>query len=66
MVALLDQLLYSTQVPFCLWLLAKNTNADAKRGFRDRRKQTLFIDARKLGTLSTNMTTHEYQHRLAA
>ena len=25
--------------------------ADVKRGFRDRRKHTLFIDARKLGTL---------------
>jgi len=35
----------------CLWFLAKNKNADAKRGFRDRRKQTLFIDARKLGIL---------------
>ena len=34
-----------------LWFLAKNKNADAKRGFRDRRKQTLFIDARRLGTL---------------
>lgn len=27
-----------------LWFLAKNKNADAKRGFRDRRKQTLLID----------------------
>ncbi len=35
----------------CLWFLAKNKNADAKCGFRDRRKQTFFIDARKLGTL---------------
>ena len=41
----------STQIPVCLWFLAKNKKADAKRGFRDRRKQTLFIDARKLGTL---------------
>ena len=45
------QLFYSTQIPVCLWFLAKNKAADAKRGFRDRRKQTLFIDARKLGTL---------------
>jgi type I restriction enzyme M protein len=51
MVALPGQLFYSTQIPVCLWFLAKNKNADAKRGFRDRRKQTLFIDARKLGTL---------------
>ncbi len=34
----------------CLWFLAKNKHADAKRGFRDRRQQTLFIDARKLGS----------------
>src|SRR5664280_1637862 len=51
MVALPGQLFYSTQIPVCLWFLARNKSADAKRGFRDRRKQTLFIDARKLGTL---------------
>lgn len=51
MVALPGQLFYSTQIPVCLWFLAKDKKADAKRGFRDRRKQTLFIDARKLGTL---------------
>jgi type I restriction enzyme M protein len=51
MVALPGQLFYSTQIPVCLWFLAKNKSADAKRGFRDRHKQTLFIDARKLGTL---------------
>ena len=51
MVAMPGQLFYSTQIPVCLWFLAKNKAADAKRGFRDRRKQTLFIDARKLGTL---------------
>jgi type I restriction enzyme M protein len=48
MVALPGQLFYSTQIPVCLWFIAKNKN-DGKR--RDRRKQTLFIDARKLGTL---------------
>jgi len=51
MVALPGQLFYSTQIPVCLWFLAKNKAADTKRGFRDRRQQTLFIDARKLGTL---------------
>ena len=51
MVALPGQLFYSTQIPVCLWFVAKNKNADAKRGFSDRRKQTLFIDARKLSTL---------------
>lgn len=48
MVALPGQLFYSTQIPVCLWFLTKSKN-DSKR--RDRRKQTLFIDARKLGTL---------------
>ena len=51
MVALPGQLFYSTQIPVCLWFLTKSKKADTKRGFRDRRKQTLFIDARKLGTL---------------
>jgi type I restriction enzyme M protein len=51
MVALPGQLFYSTQIPVCLWFLSKNKDVDTKRGFRDRRKQTLFIDARKLGTL---------------
>jgi type I restriction enzyme M protein len=51
MVALPGQLFYSTQIPVCLWFLAKNKGAEAKRGFRDRRRHTLFIDARKLGTL---------------
>jgi type I restriction enzyme M protein len=48
MVALPGQLFYSTQIPVCLWFVVKNKH-DGKR--RDRRKQALFIDARKLGTL---------------
>ncbi len=51
MVALPGQLFYSTQIPVCLWFLAKSKAADARRGFRERRAHTLFIDARKLGTL---------------
>lgn len=51
MVALPGQLFYSTQIPVCLWFISKNKNADAKRGLRDRRGHTLFIDARKMGTL---------------
>src|SRR2546422_1421178 len=48
MVALPGQLFYSTQIPVCLWFLTR----DKKNGrFRDRRGQTLFIDARKLGKL---------------
>jgi type I restriction enzyme M protein len=48
MVALPGQLFYSTQIPVCLWFLARNK---ANSHFRDRRGQTLFIDARKLGEL---------------
>jgi type I restriction enzyme M protein len=49
MVALPGQLFYATQIPVCLWFLAKNK----KNGrFRDRRGETLFIDARKLGTMA--------------
>ncbi|MBL9044497.1 MAG: SAM-dependent DNA methyltransferase [Myxococcales bacterium] len=48
MVAMPGQLFYSTQIPVCLWFLTRN-KSDGKR--RDRRKETLFIDARKMGTL---------------
>jgi type I restriction enzyme M protein len=51
MVAMPGQLFYSTQIPVCLWFLAKSKGSDSKRGFRDRRGHTLFIDARKMGTL---------------
>ena len=54
MVALPGQLFYSTQIPVCLWFITKNKNAVSQAGVsvrRDRRKETLFIDARKLGTL---------------
>jgi type I restriction enzyme M protein len=51
MVALPGQLFYSTQIPVCLWFLAKSKAADSQRCFRDRRGHTLFIDARKLATL---------------
>lgn len=51
MVALPGQLFYSTQIPVCLWLLAKDrsNNLVAKSALRDRRGEILFIDARKLG-----------------
>ena len=49
MVALPGQLFYSTQIPACLWFLARNKNPG--KGLRDRRGHVLFIDARKLGVL---------------
>ncbi len=64
MVALPGQLFYSTQIPVCLWFLTrdkrgqtgdKNPRHSRESGnpgpLRDRRKETLFIDARKMGTL---------------
>lgn len=43
-VALPGQLFYSTQIPVCLWFLSRSK--------KNRRGKTLFIDARKLGTLT--------------
>jgi type I restriction enzyme M protein len=48
MVAMPGQLFYSTQIPVCLWFIAR----DKKNGrFKDRRGKVLFIDARKMGTM---------------
>ncbi|MBI5648219.1 MAG: SAM-dependent DNA methyltransferase [Ignavibacteriae bacterium] len=60
MVALPGQLFYSTQIPVCLWFLTKNKKArtvkhgdgDIPNCIRDRSGETLFIDARKMGTLT--------------
>ena len=49
MVALPGQLFYSTQIPVCLWFLTRDKKNSR---FRDRRGETLFIDARKMGTLT--------------
>ena len=53
MVALPGQLFYGTQIPACLWILAKDkSNGIAKDAkLRDRRGEVLFIDARKMGAL---------------
>ena len=48
MIALPRQLFYATAIPACLWFLARNKKNPR---FRDRRSETLFIDARKMGTL---------------
>src|SRR5512136_2780365 len=48
MVALPGQLFFSTQIPVCLWFLARSKRNGR---FRDRRGETLFIDARKLGSM---------------
>ncbi|MBN2703305.1 MAG: SAM-dependent DNA methyltransferase [Pontiellaceae bacterium] len=54
MVAMPGQLFYSTQIPVCLWFIARDKSGRGEKFFaptRDRRGQTLFIDARKLGTM---------------
>jgi type I restriction enzyme M protein len=48
MVALPGQLFYSTPIPACLWFIARDKKNNR---FRDRRGETLFIDARKMGQL---------------
>ena len=61
MISLPGQLFLNTQIPCCLWFL---TNDKTKNG-RDRRKETLFIDARNLGTMHTRalkiLTTTDIQ-----
>ncbi|ELU4008634.1 type I restriction-modification system subunit M [Vibrio vulnificus] len=52
MVALPGQLFTNTQIPACIWFLTKNKKGDSsatQKGKRDRRGETLFIDARNLG-----------------
>lgn len=53
-VALPAQLFLTTGIPACLWFLTRDkTGRSLKHGGRDRRGETLFIDARKLGTMET-------------
>ncbi len=56
MIALPGQLFYTTQIPVCLWFLTKNKQAQTFAGHDERNQrhrcgETLFIDARNLGTM---------------
>ncbi len=51
MIAMPGQLFYTTQIPVCLWFVTRSKKADSRRGYRERMGQTLFIDARRMGTL---------------
>lgn len=51
MIALPGQLFYTTQIPVCLWFLTKSKKADSERSYRNREGETLFIDARKIGSM---------------
>ncbi|HMN77946.1 MAG TPA: N-6 DNA methylase, partial [Burkholderiaceae bacterium] len=63
MVALPPQLFFNTQIPACLWFLAKDKSGSLSRerervgvrACRDRRGEVLFIDARKLGRMATRV-----------
>ena len=50
MIALPGQLFYTTQIPVCLWFLARDkSNGDGR--LRNRRRETLFVDARQMGAM---------------
>jgi len=56
MMALPGQLFYTTQIPVCLWFLSKTKKAQeidnkGERVTRDRQGETLFIDARNMGSM---------------
>lgn len=48
MVSLPGQLFYNTQIPVCLWFITRDKK---NHHFRDRRGETLFIDATQLGSM---------------
>ena len=52
-VSLPGQLFYTTQIPASLWFLARSKK---KNGFRDRQKEILFIDCRKMGIMTSRVT----------
>ncbi len=49
MIALPGQLFYTTQIPVCVWILARDRR---NHKFRDRSDEILFIDARKMGEMT--------------
>lgn len=59
MIALPGQLFYTTQIPVCLWFLTKNKDeVKSKEGAiqrRERKGETLFIDARQMGTMASRI-----------
>jgi type I restriction enzyme M protein len=55
MVSLPSQLFYNTQIPACLWFMARNKEGSKGYGsslpLRNRNNEILFIDARELGSM---------------
>ena len=61
MIALPGQLFYTTQIPVCLWFISKDKRGNNEKGIlkrRDRQGETLFIDAREMGSM-VNRTLKE-------
>ncbi|MEA3642032.1 MAG: class I SAM-dependent DNA methyltransferase [Lamprobacter sp.] len=55
-VALPPQLFLTTGIPVCLWFISRDkTGRNIKGGGRDRRGETLFIDARQMGAMETRV-----------
>ena len=55
-VALPGQLFFTTQIPVCLWFLTKDKSGQSvksERSQRARNGEVLFIDARKLGSMTS-------------
>ncbi|WP_146448401.1 type I restriction-modification system subunit M [Vibrio kanaloae] len=51
MIALPGQLFFTTQIPVCIWFITKDKTENNTKGYRNRQKETLFIDAREMGTM---------------
>jgi type I restriction enzyme M protein len=65
-IALPQQLFYSTPIPACLWFLARD-KGDTR--FRDRHNEILFIDVRKMGMMTDRVhreLTNDEIGRIAA
>jgi len=65
-VALPAQLFYTTGIPVCLWFLDRDKSSSSER---DRREETLFIDARQMGGKISRTQielTEEEIHRIAS
>lgn len=66
-VQLPDKLFFGTGIPACLWFLSKNRGGT--HGYRYRKEEILFIDARRLGRMATRrqrVLDDDEIHRIAA
>lgn len=69
MAALPPQLFRTTQIPACLWFLARDKTPQGAKRLADRRSEVLFIDARSMGVLrnrTERYLTDEEIARIAA